>query len=252
MSGFSNTLDIVIPVLNEEKALENSVHTLVLFCQNNIGHYDWVITVADNGSTDQTLQIAEMLSEQYSRVRFIRLEERGRGRALKMAWSQSEAAILAYMDVDLSTDLNCLPQFLEPLNSSKFQIAIGSRLISGSKVVGRSFKREFISRCYSILFRTMFFVSFKDAQCGFKAISRQVAQEVVPLIKNNGWFFDTELLILAEKNGYPVLEIPVKWVDDPDSRVDILKTAVEDIKGLLRLRFQDLSKSRKLLKCNKL
>lgn len=168
-----------------------------------------------------------------------------------MAWSQSEAAILAYMDVDLSTDLNCLPQFLESLSGSKFQIAIGSRLISGSKVVGRSFKREFISRCYSILFRMMFFVSFKDAQCGFKAISRKVAQEVVPLTKNNGWFFDTELLILAEKNGYPVLEIPVKWVDDPDSRVNILKTAFEDLKGLLRLRFRDLSESRKLFKCNK-
>ena len=251
MSGFSNSLDIVIPVLNEEKALENSVHTLVSFCQHNIEHYDWFITVADIGSTDQTLQIAEMLSEQYSRVRFIRLEERGRGRALKMAWSQSEATILAYMDVDLSTDLNCLHQLLESLSGSKFQIATGSRLISGSKVVGRSFKREFISRCYSILFRIMFFVSFKDAQCGFKAISRQVAQEVVPLTKNNGWFFDTELLILAEKTGYPVLEIPVKWVDDPDSRVNILKTAFEDIKGLFRLRFRDLSEVRKLIKCNK-
>ena len=251
MSGFSNSLDIVIPVLNEENALESSVHTLVSFCQNNIGHYDWVITIADNGSTDHTLQIAEMLSEQYSRVRFIRLEERGRGRALKMAWSQSEAAILAYMDVDLSTDLNCLPQFLESVSGLEFQIAIGSRLIAGSKVVGRSFKREFISRCYSLLFRMMFFVSFKDAQCGFKVISRKVAEEVVPLIKNNGWFFDTELLILAEKNGYSVLEIPVKWMDDPDSRVNIVKTAFEDIKGLLRLRFRDLSESRKLLKCNK-
>jgi glycosyltransferase involved in cell wall biosynthesis len=252
LSGFSNSLDIVIPVLNEEKALENSVHTLVSFCQHNIEQYDWFITVADNGSTDQTLQIAEMLSEQYSRVRFIRLEERGRGRALKMAWSQSEAAILAYMDVDLSTDLNCLPQVLASLSGSKFQIVIGSRLIPGSKVVGRSFKREFISRCYSVLFRMMFFVSFKDAQCGFKAISRKVAQEVVPLTKNNGWFFDTELLILAEKNGYPVLEIPVKWVDDPDSKVNILKTAFEDLKGLLKLRFRDLSESRKSFKCNKL
>ena len=251
MSRFSNSLDIVIPVLNEENALESSVHTLVSFCQNNIGHYDWFITIADNGSTDHTLQIAEMLSEQYSSVRFIRLEERGRGRALKMAWSQSEAAILAYMDVDLSTDLNGFPQFLESVSGLEFQIAIGSRLISGSKVVGRSFKREFISRCYSLLFRMMFFVSFKDAQCGFKVISRKVAEEVVPLIKNNGWFFDTELLILAEKNGYSVLEIPVKWVDDPDSRVNIVKTAFEDIKGLLRLRFRDLSESRKLLKCNK-
>ena len=242
MSGFSNSLDIVIPVLNEENALESSVHTLVSFCQNNIGHYDWFITVADNGSTDHTLQVAEMLSEQYSRVRFIRLEERGRGRALKMAWSQSEAAILAYMDVDLSTDLNCLPQLLESLSGSKFQIAIGSRLISGSKVVGRSFKREFISRCYSILFRIMFFVSFKDAQCGFKAISRQVAQEVVPLTKNNGWFFDTELLILAAKRGYQIKSLPVTWIDDPESSVNITSTVKEDLKGLFRLRFRGIPK----------
>ena len=247
MSDSSNSLDIVIPVLNEEQTLENSVETLMSFCKKNIGAYDWVITVADNGSTDQTLQIAQSLSKKYLKVQYVCLEERGRGRALKKAWTQSESKILAYMDVDLSTDLNSLPDCLDAVNDSKVQIAVGSRLVPGSDVVGRSFKREFISRSYSLLFRMMFMVSFRDAQCGFKVVSKKVVEEVVPLVKNDNWFFDTELLILAEKNGYPILEIPVRWVDDPLSKVNIIKTALEDIKGLIRLRFRDVGRSRNIL-----
>ncbi|MDC0035540.1 glycosyltransferase, partial [Chloroflexi bacterium] len=243
MSDSLNSLDIVIPVLNEEQALENSIETLMSFCEENIGAYDWVITVADNGSTDQTVQIAQTLSKKYSKVQYVRLEERGRGRALKKAWAQSGSKILAYMDVDLSTDLISLPDCVAAVNDSKTQIATGSRLISGSEVVGRSFKREFISRGYSLLFRMMFRVSFRDAQCGFKVVSKKVVEEVVPLVKNNNWFFDTELLILAEKNGYPIMEIPVRWVDDPLSKVNIMKTAIEDIKGLMRLRFRDVGRS---------
>ena len=144
MSDSLKSLDIVIPVLNEEQALENSIETLMSFCEENIRSYDWIITVADNGSTDQTLQIAQTLSKKYSKVQYIRLEERGRGRALKKAWAQSGSKILAYMDVDLSTDLSSLPDCLDALNNSKAEIAIGSRLLSGSHVVGRSFKREFI------------------------------------------------------------------------------------------------------------
>jgi len=244
----SNSLDIVLPVLNEEKVLESSVETLISFCNENIRAYDWLITVADNGSTDRTLRIAQALSEKYSKVRYIRLQERGRGRALKKAWSQSGSKILAYMDVDLSTDLRALPDCLKAVNESKIQIAVGSRLIAGSNVIGRSFNREFISRSYSLLFRMMFMVSFRDAQCGFKVVSRKVVEEVVPLVKNDNWFFDTELLMLAEKNGYPIAEIPITWVDDPSSKVNIMRTAFEDIKGLLRLRFRDVARSRKLLK----
>jgi len=248
LSDSPNSLDIVIPVLNEEKALENSVETLRSFCKENVAAYDWVITVADNGSTDQTLQIAKSLSKKYVNVQYVRLEERGRGRALKKAWSQSESKILAYMDVDLSTGLSSLLDCLDAVSNSKTQIAVGSRLVSGSKVIGRSLKREFISRSYSLLFRTMFMVSFRDAQCGFKVVSKKVVEEVVPLVKNDNWFFDTELLILAEKNGYSVLEIPVRWVDDPLSKVNIIKTAFEDIKGLIRLRFRDVSRSRNILR----
>lgn len=234
------TLDVVIPVLNEARALADSVNALAAFLSNNLNDYEWAVVVADNGSTDATPSICQSLSEQDSRVRHVRLEQRGRGRALKRAWAESNADIVAYMDVDLSTDLSALPQTIAAVDGEGYDIAIGSRLKRGAQVMGRSFKRELISRSYSLIFRAMFLAGFQDAQCGFKAVSRRAADDVAPLVVDNGWFFDTEMLLIAEKNGYRIKEIPVKWTDDPDSRVKIFSTAWEDIKGLLRLRFGGL------------
>ena len=234
------TLDVVIPVLNEARALADSVNALAAFLSNNLNDYEWAVVVADNGSTDATPSICQSLSEQNSRVRHVRLEQRGRGRALKRAWAESNADIVAYMDVDLSTDLSALPQTIAAVDHEGYDIAIGSRLMRGARVIGRSFKRELISRSYSLIFRAMFLAGFQDAQCGFKAVSRRAADDVAPLVVDNGWFFDTEMLLIAEKNGYRIKEIPVKWTDDPDSRVKIISTAREDIKGLLRLRFGGL------------
>ena len=241
------TLDVVIPVLNEARALADSVNALAAFLSNNLNDYEWAVVVADNGSTDATPSICQSLSEQDSRVRHVRLEQRGRGRALKRAWAESNADIVAYMDVDLSTDLSALPQTIAAVDGEGYDIAIGSRLKRGAQVIGRSFKRELISRSYSLIFRAMFLAGFQDAQCGFKALSRRAADDVAPLVVDNGWFFDTEMLLIAEKNGYRIKEIPVKWTDDPDSRVKIFSTAWEDIKGLLRLRFGGLRQaSRKI------
>ena len=234
------TLDVVIAVLNEERALADSVNALAAFLSNNLNDYEWAVVVADNGSTDATPSICQSLSEQDSRVRHVRLEQKGRGRALKQAWAESDADIVAYMDVDLSTDLSALPQTIAAVDDEGYDIAVGSRLKRGAQVIGRSFKRELISRSYSLIFRAMFLAGFQDAQCGFKAVSRRAADEVAPLVVDNGWFFDTEMLLIAEKNGYRIKEIPVKWTDDPDSRVKIISTAWEDIKGLLRLRFGGL------------
>ncbi len=234
------TLDVVIPVLNEARALADSVNALAAFLSNNLNDYEWAVVVADNGSTDATPSICQSLSEQDSRVRHVRLEQRGRGRALKRAWAESNADIVAYMDVDLSTDLSALPQTIAAVDGEGYDIAIGSRLKRGAQGMGRSFKRELISRSYSLIFRAMFLAGFQDAQCGFKAVSRRAADDVAPLVVDNGWFFDTEMLLIAEKNGYRIKEIPVKWTDDPDSRVKIISTAWEDIKGLLRLRFGGL------------
>ena len=242
------TLEVVIPCLNEERALPVSVRRLHDFMRCNLSDYDWAIVIADNGSTDGTLAAAEALSDEFPQVRYIRLEQRGRGRALRQAWTDSAADIVAYMDVDLSTDLTHLPPMVSAIAQGRCDVAIGSRLLPDSEVVGRTLKREITSRGYSLLFRAMFFTSFRDAQCGFKAVSRRAADDLAPLVEDNGWFFDSELLILAQKCGYPILELPVHWTDDPDSRVRIIRTAWEDVKGLLRLKFGGIGKVRRQLR----
>ena len=242
------TLDVVIPCLNEERALPVSVRRLHDFMRCSLSDYDWAIVVADNGSTDGTLDAAAALSDEFPEVRYIRLEQRGRGRALRRAWTDSSADIVAYMDVDLSTDLTRLPPMVSAIAQRRCDVAIGSRLLPDSEVVGRTLKREITSRGYSLLFRAMFFTSFRDAQCGFKAVSRRAADDLAPLVEDNGWFFDSELLILAQKCGYPILELPVHWTDDPDSRVRIIRTAWEDVKGLLRLKFGGIGKVRRQLR----
>ncbi|MFW6174587.1 MAG: dolichyl-phosphate beta-glucosyltransferase [Chloroflexota bacterium] len=229
------TVDIVIPVLNEEAALPGCVEQIAEFISRR-PERDWRITVADNGSTDRTQEVAAQLAEQRPFVRVTRLTQRGRGRALKQAWTESDADVRCYMDVDLSTSLKALPLLVSAIADEGYDVAIGSRLLRDSVVVGRSLKREIISRGYSLLFRSMFFTPFRDAQCGFKAVSRSAAENVVPLVENPAWFFDTELLIIAHKSGYRIKELPVHWEDDPDSRVKIIPTAIDDIKGLLRLR----------------
>ena len=241
------SLDVVVPVLNEEKDLAPNIQELHRFLTNFLSSYDWRIVIADNGSTDSTPDIAKSLTEQNSRMAYMRLEQRGRGRALTRAWLESSADIVGYMDLDLSTDLEALPDLVEAISAGEYDVAVGSRLRKGSEVIGRPFKREVISRAYSLIFRTMFLTGFRDAQCGFKAMSARAARELVPLVQDTGWFFDTELLILAGKNGYHIKELPIKWTDNPDSRVKIIGTAYEDIKGLLRLRFGGLKKASKRL-----
>ena len=200
--------------------------------------WDWNITIADNGSQDATPEVGRQLSNEYPNVRLTRLEQRGRGRALKKAWLESSADVRCFMDVDLSTRLESLGPLVDAIAKEGYGVAIGSRLLPQSRVEGRTLKREFVSRAYNALIRLMFpRKTFRDAQCGFKAVSREVAENVVPHVENLGWFFDTELLLLSLRAGYRIKEIPVHWIDDPDTRVRIVSTASEDIKGLLRVRF---------------
>jgi putative flippase GtrA len=226
-------LDIVIPVYNEEDQLEATIRRLDEHLRRHLP-YSYRICVADNASTDSTTVIARRLSRQLSSVRIVRLEEKGRGRALSRVWGESDAEVLVYMDVDLSTDLKALLPLVAPLISGHSDLAIGSRLARGSHVV-RGPKREIISRGYNLVLRGTLAARFTDAQCGFKAIRRDVAQRLLPMVADTGWFFDTELLVLAEKAGLRIHEVPVDWVDDPGSRVDILATAVADLKGVVRV-----------------
>ncbi len=226
-------VDVVIPVYNEETDLERCVRRLHDHLAGSFP-YPFAITIADNASTDATLDIARELARELHHVRVTHLAEKGRGRALRAAWTESPAAVLAYMDVDLSTDLAALLPLVAPLISGHSDLAIGSRLARGSRVV-RGLKREAISRGYNLLLRGTLAIRFTDAQCGFKAIRADVARQLLPLVRDTGWFFDTELLVLAERAALRIHEVPVDWVDDPDSRVDLLATAVSDLRGIARL-----------------
>ncbi|MEU7326770.1 bifunctional glycosyltransferase family 2/GtrA family protein [Streptomyces griseoviridis] len=226
-------LDVVVPVFNEEADLEAGVRRLHAHLRETFP-YPFLITVADNASTDDTPLIAARLAAELPELEWLRLTEKGRGRALRAAWSRSRAPVLAYVDVDLSTDLAALLPLVAPLISGHSDLAIGSRLAPGSRVV-RGPRREVISRCYNLLLRSTLAVGFSDAQCGFKAIRRDAAGRLLPQVRDSGWFFDTELLVLAERAGLRIHEVPVDWVDDPDSSVDVVATAVADLRGIARV-----------------
>lgn len=226
-------LEIVVPVFNEESVLEKSIIELAKYLELEMPA-TWQITIADNASTDNTPRIAARLAERMPNVVYRHLDVKGRGYALRDAWSASKAEVLAYVDVDLSTDLAALPPLVAPLLSGHSDISIGTRLGQNSRV-SRGPKREFISRSYNFLLKRTMQVRFTDAQCGFKAIRSDVARRLLPHVEDNGWFFDTELLIIAERSGLRIHEIPVDWVDDPDSRVDIRQTAIDDVRGVIRV-----------------
>jgi putative flippase GtrA len=227
-------LDVVIPVHNEQHTVAASVRRLHHHLVQTFP-YPFRITVADNASTDATAAVASGLVAELSGVELVRLSQKGRGRALKQVWLSSDAPILAYMDVDLSTDLDALWPLVAPLMSGHSDVAIGSRLARGARVV-RGAKREVISRCYNLVLRAALGARFSDAQCGFKAIRSDVAAELLPLVEDPTWFFDTELLVLAQRSALRIYEVPVDWFDDPDSRVDVVGTALDDLRGVIRVR----------------
>ncbi|WP_082056981.1 bifunctional glycosyltransferase family 2/GtrA family protein [Psychromicrobium lacuslunae] len=226
-------LDITIPVFNEELDLAACVQRLYGHLTEHFP-YSFMITIADNASTDDTLEIAEQLARENAQVRVVHLAEKGRGNALRTVWEASLSPVLAYMDVDLSTDLNALAPLVAPLISGHSDLSIGSRLSRGSRVV-RGPKREIISRCYNLMLRGFLQTGFSDAQCGFKAIRADVAHLLLPHTSDPAWFFDTELLVLAERCGLRVYEVPVDWTDDPLSKVDIAATAWADLRGMARI-----------------
>ncbi len=228
------SLNIVVPVYNEERELSECIMTLCRFAHEHLPDFDWIVTIADNASTDKTFSIARELARKDHYVRSIHLDQKGRGRAVKFAWMSVPTDYVAYMDVDLSTDLKHLPSLVRALTRG-YDIAIGSRNAHGARVYGRSLLRTITSKGYILLVKLFFWVHFSDAQCGFKAATRQVAELLIPRVVDNEWFFDSELLILAEKSGYRIYEEPVTWIDNPGSTVRVMKTAQGDLAGLWRL-----------------
>lgn len=238
-----NAVDLVIPMYNEEKQVEWSATTLHDFASTHLNEYEWRIIIADNASTDNTLELAKQLSKKYPRISYHHMTRKGRGHSLIEVWGGSNSEILVYMDTDLATDLKHLPVIIEKIDKEQYDLAVGSRNLPHSKV-NRGLKRTIISKGYIALIKLFMGVSFSDAQCGFKAISQQAKKRLFPLLEpekwDNGnvgsaWFFDTELLVIADKAGFKIYDEAVAWTDDPDSTVHIFKDALEDIRGLWRL-----------------
>lgn len=229
------TVDLVIPCYNEEHVLAGSVERVLAFADAHPEH-QWRVVVANNASTDGTLAVAQGLEQRFpGRVAALHIPVKGRGIALRTAWLTTEADVMAYMDVDLSTDLAHLPALVDPIAAGEVDLSYGTRLHRDSQTT-RSPKREFISRSYVFILNRVAGLRVTDAQCGFKAISREAARALVPLVRDTQWFFDTELLWIAQVNGYRLREVPVRWVEDPDTRVKIVKTAREDLEGIWRLK----------------
>jgi putative flippase GtrA len=226
-------VEIVVPVYNEAAQLAERVTTLRHFLDDSFP-FRTVVTIVDNASTDDTFEVASRLADTVPGVAALHLPRKGRGHALRSAWSTSAAPVVAYMDVDLSTSLSALLPLVAPLLSGHGDVAIGTRLGRGARVV-RGPKRELISRAYNLILKMSLHGRFTDAQCGFKAVRREAVQQLLPLIEDDEWFFDTELLVTAERLGLRISEVPVEWVDDPDSRVHIVQTALSDLRGVWRM-----------------
>jgi glycosyltransferase involved in cell wall biosynthesis len=236
-------VEIVVPVYNEEKVLEKQVKKLIDYLGGHEG-YSWSIIVADNGSTDRTRDIAHRISVEKSVVRVREIKSKGRGFALRDSWLASSADVVCYMDVDLSTDLNNLHDLIDDVIKGKADLAYGSRLSKDSHTK-RSAYREILSRGYNFLVKMILGVSFQDAQCGFKALSIKAVRELIPDVRDNKWFFDTELLYLAEKRGYRLNEVPVAWTEDRESKVDIAKTIIDYVIDLIKLRMRGYSSAQR-------
>jgi glycosyltransferase involved in cell wall biosynthesis len=232
------SVDVVVPVYNEEEALPRSIPVLREFLAGEAFPYEWRIVIADNASVDGTPEASRRLAEQFpGEVVYVRMEEKGRGRALKRTWSDSTKDIVSYMDVDLSTGLEAFPLLISAIAEEGYALAVGSRLLPDSRV-NRSLGRRALTLSYKLIIKAMLWTRFSDAQCGFKAVRADVARLLIPLIEDNNWFFDTEMLILAEKAGYRVKDVPVAWVEDTDTRVNVPKTISEDLLGLTRMRLR--------------
>ncbi len=231
--GSANLTEIVIPIYNEQEVLAASVHRLRAHLRTHFP-YPFLLTIADNGSTDGSWDIASRLTDELPDVRAVRVPLKGRGGAIRYAWARSEAVVVAYMDVDLSIDLDAFAPLVASVMSGHSELAIGTRYGQAS-YVDRTLTRAFFSRSYNYLLRNGLGARFSDGMCGFKAARRDVVQTILPEIRDDRWFFDTELLLLAQQRGLRIHEVPVVCIDDPDSSVHVLRDSCDDLVAMWRV-----------------
>lgn len=238
-------IEIVIPVLNEEKSLRHQVLYLKDYLTTQKDQANtFVLTIADNGSTDCSPLIGTEIANSIEGVKYLKIDRRGVGLALKRSWLGSDADIIGFMDLDFATDLKHLEQCWEILKQKEFDIVCGTRNRKNSHVINRSFKRTLISRIFNILIKTIFRTKFTDGMCGFKFLKR----ESLSIILENGigfddWFFSTELLIVGEYMNLNIYDLPVTWTDDRDSKVKIFELTKMYLIDIIRLKWMLRKKS---------
>jgi len=233
-------LTIVLPIYNEEKMIGSAIERVIDYMQKHLASYQWQLVIADNASTDRTMEIVKDKADRYPQLKYFHLPQAGKGGAIKQAWLRYPARINIFMDADLSTNLRHLPELIRPLEEKKCDLVIGSRLQRESKTK-RTLFRSLLSRIYNLLFKILFRIKITDAQCGFKAVSRQVVETIIPRLKDNQWFFDSELIISTYQHGLTVKEIPVSWKEGERPTTVKASTGWELLKKLILFRLNKLS-----------
>ncbi|RKF17803.1 glycosyltransferase [Alginatibacterium sediminis] len=231
--------EIAIPVLNEEATLEQQINTVMCRIKSLESKGRSIsVVIADNGSVDRTRAIAESLVAQNPKLlRFVSVGRRGVGLALKQAWRTSAASVVGYMDLDLATDLKHLDEVINLFESSTANFVYGTRLHPESVVIGRTLKREFSSRVFNLILKTYIGSRFSDGMCGFKFLHKSYVDDIIRNgASSDGWFFCTELLVVAERLNLNVAELPVAWTDDSESKVKIVPLAIEYLKAMRVLK----------------
>jgi len=232
-------LNITLPCYNEERILKSNILRVFNFLKENVASDDWQIIIANNQSTDKTGQIGEELEKKFESIKHLEIFQKGKGVAIRESWQRFPADIYIFMDTDLATDLEALPRLIRAVKEEKFNVAIGSRFHPQSKVK-RKLVRKIISFSYNLLRKILIGSKITDAPCGFKAVDKKIIQNILPQVKDEQWFFDSELVILAEKGGYKIKEIPIKWEDirekEDKSKVNTISLSLDYFKKLIKLK----------------
>ena len=230
------TVDIVVPVYNEQETLATQIKKLHNYVEQ-IEKINCSIIIANNGSQDETASIAIELTKIYSNVRYSFTSQPGPGKILKQCWSQSDADIVGYMDLDLSTSLHHFSEAVELLSDDSCDVVNGSRLLPESQVIGRRAMRTVSSIVFNKVLKTVFQTKISDGMCGFKFFRRDVINEIkLSEIEHDGWFASASFLLVAEAQKFRIREIPVVWQDDARSKVKIIKLSLEYLRNIVSLK----------------
>jgi dolichyl-phosphate beta-glucosyltransferase len=229
-------LSIVIPAYNEESRLPNTLPQVAKFVEAQ--DYKAEVVVVDDGSTDRTAQIVEEIAAQYPCVRLVRAPHGGKGHAVKTGMMQVQSEYAFLCDADLSMPISELPKFLPPCQNG-YQVAIGSREGQGAVRYNEPAYRHLMGRVFNLLVKIMAVPGFEDTQCGFKCFHHSVTADLFSRQTIDGFGFDVEVLYIAQKHGYKIVEVPIHWYYQAESKVHPIKDTIRMVKDMLTVRRND-------------